>query len=194
MAQYRVELTPRRDRASRAASPPKAVAALCQRVTAVHRLSRPDSGVTVGVSRLQVTGAPEGLPDEAFAELGVLFRDPKKGKELDLKVKKLLTGESVPGVRVHVHGGIEHSPMVQTPQNGELLAEAEVIGKRINVAVLGASSWSPGICGGVPAGVATLDGLGPWGADGEKGWIRLDSLGDRSALLALLVGGAGKAK
>ena len=194
MAHYRVELTPRRDRASRAASPPKAVAALCQRVTAVHRLSRPDSGVTVGVSRLQVSGAPEGLPDEAFAELAVLFKDPKKGKELDLKVKKLLAGESVPGVRVHVHGGIDHLPMVHTPQNAELLAEAEGLGKRLHVAVHGASSWTPGICGGVPAGVATLDGLGPWGAGGEKGWIRIDSLVDRAALLALLVGGAGKAK
>lgn len=84
--------------------------------------------------------------------------------------------------------------MVHTPQNAELLVEAEGIGRRIHAAVRGASTWSPGTCSGVPDGVATLDGLGPWGVGGEDGWIRRDSLGDRAALLALLVGGAGKGK
>jgi hypothetical protein len=170
------------------------VAALCQRVTAVHRLSRPDAGVTVGVSRFQISGSPEELPEEAFAELAVLFRDPKKGKELDVKIKRLLTGEGMPGVRRQIHGGIDHPPMVHTPENAELLVEAKRIGRRIQVAVDGAASWSPSICCDVPDGVATLDGLGPLGAGEEDGWIRRDSLADRAALLALLVAGAGEKK
>jgi hypothetical protein len=156
-------------------------------VTAVHRLSRPETGVAVGLSRLQVAAAPLALPDEGLAELTVLFTDPKKGKALDAKVHKLLADGGVP--RLHVSGGIDHPPMPDSEENRALLAHAERIGRAIHVAVHGSPSWSQSPLCYVPGGIPALDGLGPWGGDG---WIRRDSLFDRAALLALLIAWVGE--
>ena len=184
-ARYRVELTHPRGRSARALSPAKAVETLTRRVAAVHRLSRPESGVAVGLPRLYVAAAPDALPDEAFAELTVLFTDPGKGKALNEKVHKLLAEGT--GARLHVSGGVEYPPMAESEGNRRLLAEAERIGKAIHATVHGAASWSPSPLCYLPDGVPALDGLGPWGGrGGDDDWIRRDSLLDRAALLALL--------
>ncbi len=188
-ARYRVELVHPGARSARKLAPAKSVAEFCHRVTAVHRLSRPDSGVAVHIAGLHVSGAPLELPEEAFAEITVLFTDPGKAKVLDERVRKLLSGGN--GVRTHISGGIEYPPMADSDESRQLLAEAERIGRKIHARVHGTASWAPSVLGYLPGGVPALDGLGPWGSAGGGDWIRRDSLPDRATLLALLVAGGG---
>ncbi|MCB0996142.1 MAG: M20/M25/M40 family metallo-hydrolase [Acidimicrobiales bacterium] len=189
---YSIELTPD---GRGAPTPTDAITTLCRRVISAERLRAGDPDVRVAVTGLDVDAPFGQLPDTASTTVTVRFRHPEAGGELDAEVRKLFKRAPV-GLSFTVRGGIRRPPLVAGPATSDLYDRVATVAASINVPMSAAHRWhSSSICQ-IPVGMAALDGLGPIGFGERTADERIlrSSLVDRSAVLALVVAGAGSGR
>jgi glutamate carboxypeptidase len=166
-----------------------AIDELCDRLIDVRELAGVERGTTLNAGRIEGGSAPNVVPERAEALIDVRGTSVEEQERVDaalcaLKVRR--DGASVEVSRLHLRPAMERSPAVAGAfEQAQELAAAEL-----------AIALREGAAGGTSdanliahLGVPVLDGLGPegGGAHALEEHILVDSLVERTALLALLV-------
>ena len=107
---------------------------------------------------------------------------------------KAAAGKEVPGIRVHVRGGVRRPPVPASVGVERALELAEEVARRLEMKVRRAHRPHSSDISRVPEGIPALEGLGPLGGEVRtpNEHILRDSLVERAALLALLIRRAAK--
>ncbi len=164
-----------------------AILELSYAIQALFALNDSDSGVTVNVGQIEGGLGPNVIAPTSRAVVDVRVPTQAAAGRVEQAITSLQP--TTPGVSLKVSGRMGRPPMESTPRNRELWALAQEA-----AAVLGLA-LEEGMAGGGSDGAttslytATLDGLGAVGdgAHAEHEFVYLDSLVERSALLALLL-------
>lgn len=166
-----------------------AVTKLGEALVAIGKMPDPSRGMIANVGPLVGGQAANAVPDFASGFGNVRFPDQAVAEELGAMLDALQTpGEGLPKVRVHRSFNRPAKPEIPPTR---ALAErardvAEALGQKLPFAKTG------GVCDGnimQDAGLPTIDTLGVRGGGlhTPDEWIELDSLVERSQLLAVLV-------
>lgn len=161
------------------------LAALAPQVAA---LARPEAGTTV-TPTVAVAGTAENVvPASASMKVDVRVTSASEKERVELAMAGL--APSVAGAGVSVSGGIDRPPMPESA-TAELFAVARRVAPLVGIDDLAGVAVGGGSDGNFTAaiGVPTLDGLGAvgGGAHAESEHVRVDSMGERAALVAALV-------
>jgi glutamate carboxypeptidase len=145
-------------------------------------------GVSVNVGVIHGGIRPNVVPEDAEADFDLRFRTLADGRRAEEAFQALTP--VVPGVTLHVEGGVHYPPLERGPHVVAVYEEARAAAREIGmdlkeVATGGASEASFAAALGVP----TLDGLGGDGdgAHAVDEHVLLSSLPERAALAAGLI-------
>ncbi|GAB5495388.1 MAG: hydrolase [Phycisphaerales bacterium] len=166
-----------------------AVTKLGEVLVEIGKMPEPDRGMVANVGPLVGGQAANAVPDYASGFGNVRFPDRAVADKLGAMLDQLQTeGDSLPRVRVHRSFNRPAKPEIpETRALAEHAREAaEALGQKLPFAKTG------GVCDGnimQDAGLPTIDTLGVRGGGlhTPDEWIELDSLVERSQLLAVLV-------
>lgn len=150
-------------------------------------LNDPASGVTVNVGRVDGGLGPNVVAPRCSAQVEVRVPTAEDARRVEKRVFSLQP--STAGVELKVEGGMGRPPMERTTRNRKLWEAARELGAELGLAL------EEGLAGGASDGntaslyTATLDGLGAVGdgAHARHEFVHVDSMIERTALLALLV-------
>jgi glutamate carboxypeptidase len=168
-----------------------AIAELAHHILAAQALTNYELGTTVNVGVVSGGTRSNVVPDEARAEVD--FRVAVPEEETRLLEWMRARQPVIPGCAVTVTGGLNRPPMPRDATMQATFARAKAIAKT----ALGVELTEGSTGGGsdanfvAPLGVPVLDGLGAAGngAHSEREHILIDSLAERTAVLAALVCG-----
>lgn len=161
-----------------------AAALLIDRLQSLNDFER---GTTINVGQISGGTRPNVVPAEC--RFSIDFRAVTMDDLQWLASEIESMSPAVSGTSLELHGGIERGPLERTPGNRQLWkaaqAAAEALGFELDEALVGGGSDGNLTSQYTP----TLDGLGPVGdgAHARHEHVELDSLPQRSALLALLL-------
>lgn len=165
-----------------------AIEELVDALVAVRALADPASGTTVNVGVIEGGRLPNVVADRAAATLDVRARTAAEQERVDGALAALAPVRAGASVTVtQIHG---RPPMERTPQIAAAAARARELAVLLDVTLgegpVGGTSDANFLA---PLGVPVLDGLGPdgQGAHAEDEQVSVDSLVQRTALIALLV-------
>ncbi len=164
-----------------------AILELSYAIQKLFALNDPARGTTVNVGQIDGGLRPNVVAptSKAVADVRVLTAEDARRVE---DIIRAIQPET-PGVSLKIEGVMGRPPLERTPANQALYALAQTLGRELGVEL------EEGIAGGGSDGsttsayTATLDGLGAVGdgAHASHEFVYLDSLVERSALLALLL-------
>jgi glutamate carboxypeptidase len=165
-----------------------AILELSHQIQRLFALNDPARGVTVNVGTVDGGLRSNVVASQATASLSVRVPTTADAQALEQAMRALRP--VVDGCSVGVEGGMVRPPMEPTPRNRALLATAQRLGRE-----LGLELGDAGLVGGSSDAntaslyTATLDGLGPVGdgAHAADEHVRISSVAERAALLALLL-------
>lgn len=165
-----------------------AILELSHQIQRLFALNDGSRGVTVNVGTIDGGLRPNVVAPEASASIGVRSPTETIAREIDLAIRSL--EPVVEGCSLEVEGNLGRPPMEPTRRNRALLATAQRLGDE-----LGLTLEDAGLVGGgsdantLSLCTATLDGLGPvgGGAHSVDEHVRISSLGERAALIAMLL-------
>lgn len=166
-----------------------AVTKLGEVLVEIGKMPKPERGMIANVGPLVGGQAANAVPDYASGFGNVRFADDAIAQELGAKLDALQTeGEGLPKVVVHRSFNRPAKPLIPETQAlaEQARAVAEDLGQNLPFAKTG------GVCDGnimQDAGLPTIDTLGVRGGGlhTPDEWIELDSLVERSQLLAVLI-------
>lgn len=180
-----------RGRASHAGLDPEggasAILELSHVIQALHQLTDMERGLTVNVgviqggTRANVVAAESGADVDARA---LTEEDARRATEAIYGLEP-----RVPGVTLEVTGGFEVPPLERTPRNRVLWRQAKALGGAMGLDLDEVTAGGGSDGNTTSQYTATLDGLGPRGdgAHADREHIVMDSLVERTALLAALL-------
>ncbi len=146
-------------------------------------------GTTVTVGVVQGGTRSNVVPAEAAAEIDVRITSIEEAERV-VKLIKALSPE-LPGARLEIRGSINRPPMERTAETDRLfrLAHKAAAGLGIDLKEGSTGGASDGNFTSA-LGIPTLDGLGAvgGGAHAVDEWVDIESLPQRAALLAELIG------
>jgi glutamate carboxypeptidase len=164
-----------------------AVVELAHQILNIRALGDPERGTTVTVALVQGGTASNTVPPSASAEIDVRVTSAEEAARIDVAMHALRPVN--PHATLTITGGLNRPPM-ERRATAALFGQARRIGRALGLD-LGEGSTGGGSDGNFTAalGVPTLDGLGALGdgAHAAHEHIRIDSLPERAALLALLL-------
>jgi len=146
-----------------------------------------DRGMSVNVGQISGGTRPNVVPAECRFTIDFRAVTMEDLQGLATAIEALVP--EVPGTSMDLSGGVERGPLERTPDNRRLWAAAqsaaEALGFELSEALVGGGSDGNLTSQFTP----TLDGLGPVGdgAHARHEHVELDSLPQRTALLALLL-------
>lgn len=164
-----------------------AILELSHVIQMIYRLADPERGVTVNVGEIEGGTAANVVAADSRAVVDVRVPDMVSAHRIEEAIHGL---EAVtPGTRLEIEGRVGRPPMERTPRNQALWRYARRAAGELGFEV------EEGTSGGASDGnftsrhTATLDGLGPVGdgAHAVHEFVRVDSMPERTALLALLL-------
>lgn len=161
---------------------------LSSQVPALAQASDPVRGTTVTPTVMHAGTTVNTVPDLAELHLDVRAWSLDELQRVDGLLRGLVPSE--PGVRLSLSGGINRPPMPREAAE-HLFELARAVAEDLGLPVLNAAEVGGGSDGNFTAalGVATLDGFGPLGdgAHATHEWVRLESIIERSRLVAGLI-------
>ncbi len=165
-----------------------AIAELARQVLAIQKLTDYAKGTTLNVGVIAGGTRSNVVPDEARAKIDLRVMTAEEGDRITQWMRGL--SPTTEGTSVEVIGGLNRPPMPRDATMAATFAKARAI-----AAGLGIDLTEGGTGGGsdanfvAPLGVPVLDGLGAQGngAHSEREHIRVDSLAERTALVAALL-------
>lgn len=183
---YRLEIAGRAAHAG--LEPEKGVSALTElshQVLALIALAETELGTTVTPTVARSGTTVNTVPEHAEVQVDVRAWTMDELERIDARIRGL--APVIAGSRLSVSGGINRPPL-QREQAQELYEIARDIAEELGLAPLPGAEVGGGSDGNFTAalGIPTLDGLGPFGdgAHASHEWVRLDSIVERSRLLA----------
>ncbi len=164
-----------------------AILELSHVIQKLFQLNDPEHGTTVNVGLIDGGIRPNMVAPESRAVIDVRVLTNADAARIEAAIHGLET--ETPGVSLRIEGSIGRPPMEPTEANQRLWTIARTLGSEIGLAL------EQGTAGGGSDGnttslySATLDGLGAVGdgAHAQHEFIDIDSLGERCALLTLLL-------
>ena len=161
---------------------------LAHMIVDLHALTDHDAGVSVNVGVASGGTTPNVVPALAIARVDVRAVTLDQAAALERSIRSLKPHLS--GTRLTIRGGFNRPPMERTAAVARLFERAREVGRTIGLD-LGEGSTGGGSDGNFTAalGVPTLDGLGiaGTGAHASHEQVDLDSIPERTALLAALL-------
>jgi glutamate carboxypeptidase len=168
-----------------------AVVELAHQILAVTALNDLASGTTVNVGVISGGTVPNVIPGSATARIDVRAWTTSEAARVESALRSLKP--VTPHTSLSIDGRFNRPPMERTPAIAALFAQAQTLAHDSLGQDLAEGSTGGGSDANFTAalGIPTLDGLGTdgAGAHAEHEHIRIDSLPDRVALLALLLSG-----
>ena len=165
-----------------------AVVELAHQILRLQALEDLAAGTTINVGVIKGGTTPNVVPAAASAEIDVRVASKTEETRIESAIRSL--GPITPDTRLTVSGGINRPPMERTPAIASLFRKAQRIGRELGLD-LAEGSTGGGSDGNFTAalGIPTLDGLGArgGGAHADDEHVVIDSLSERSALLAALL-------
>jgi glutamate carboxypeptidase len=165
-----------------------AILEMARQVVALHALTDLGSGVSVNVGLIEGGTTANVVPARAVAQVDVRAQTNEQAEGLERAIRGLKAQTT--GTSLLIRGGFNRPPMERTPAIARLFERAREIGQSLGLD-LGEGSTGGGSDGNFTAalGIPTLDGLGIAGAGAHASHeqIELDSLPERTALLAMLL-------
>jgi glutamate carboxypeptidase len=164
-----------------------AILELSHQIQSLFALNDPAAGVTVNVGMIDGGLGANVIAPESSAAVDVRVPTHEAARRIEEAIRGLKP--VTPGVRVEVEGAFGRPPMERTAEGRALWAVARDLGRELGL------DLEEGAAGGGSDGnttsqfTATLDGLGPIGdgAHAHHEFLFVDSLIERTALLAMLV-------
>ena len=164
-----------------------AILELSHQVQQLFALNIPARGITVNVGMVEGGMGVNVIAPSSRAEIDV--RVPSADDAQHIREAFAALRPVTPNVRVNIRNGSFRNPMERNPRNQQLWQTAAEMAALLDVPI------EQGISGGASDGnitsqyTATLDGLGAVGegAHAHHEQVRIDSLPERAALLALLM-------
>jgi glutamate carboxypeptidase len=164
-----------------------AILELSHQIQSLFALNDPAAGVTVNVGMIDGGLGANVIAPESSAAVDVRVPTHEAARRIEEAIRGLKP--VTPGVRVEVEGAFGRPPMERTAEGRALWAVARDLGRELGL------DLEEGAAGGGSDGnttsqfTATLDGLGPVGdgAHAHHEFLFVDSLIERTALLAMLV-------
>jgi glutamate carboxypeptidase len=189
VADYLLEV---RGRAAHAGIDPErgasAIHELADLVSRVERIARPEAGTTVNVGRIGGGTRLNVVAETAWAEVEYRVRSAAEHARVEAELAALTPVRE--GVSITVEPLGARPPLERTPAIAAAFERARELARPLGVELREGTSGGAGDANFLgPLGVAVLDGLGPdgGGAHALDEHVRVDSLEERIALLALLV-------
>ena len=165
-----------------------AIQELAHQILFLHALTDYDAGTSVNVGVIEGGTTTNVVAARASARVDVRATTLEQAAVIEDAIRQARS--YTPGTRLKVHGGFNRPPMERTEHVERLFDQARTIGRTIGLE-LGEGSTGGGSDGNFTAalGLPTLDGLGisGSGAHAAHEQIDLDSLPERTALLAALL-------
>lgn len=165
-----------------------AIEELAHHVLAAQALTDNETGTTVNVG--VISGGTRGnvVPEEARALVD--FRAPSLEAYRRLEAWAAARRPVIEGTQVRVSIVLDRPPMPRNATMAASFARAVEIARGLGLELAEGSTGGGSDANFVsPLGVPVLDGLGPIGngAHSEREYVRIDSIAERSALLAALM-------
>jgi glutamate carboxypeptidase len=164
-----------------------AIEELSHVIQALHAFTDHDRGVGVNVGEVRGGVRPNVVAPEAHAVVDLRVDTMEDARLLEERIHGLRA--TTPGTRLEITGGVDRAPMEATPRNQALWRAARESGERLGLELVGSLSGGASDGNITSQFTATLDGLGPVGdgAHADHEFVALDSLVERTALLALVL-------
>jgi glutamate carboxypeptidase len=165
-----------------------AVQELARQILYLHALTDHEAGTSVNVGVVEGGTTSNVVAARASARVDVRAATLEQAAIIEDAIRQ--ARPYTPGTRLTIQGGFNRPPMERTPLVADLFERARVIGRTLGLE-LGEGSTGGGSDGNFTAalGLPTLDGLGipGSGAHADHEQVDLDSLPERTALLAALL-------
>jgi glutamate carboxypeptidase len=176
-------------RDDRAAS---AIEEIAHKTLALNALTNRERGVLVNVGTITGGSARQVIPDRATISVDLRAPTTAIGDELVGQVEEIASRQYVQGTATIMRGGITRPAFEAGDGTMRMLELARERGRELGLELDGVPSQggSDGsFTGGI--GIATLDGLGPEGANtcSRDEYVLVESLAPRAALLAGIIAG-----
>jgi glutamate carboxypeptidase len=165
-----------------------AIDELVDRLLEVRELARPEAGTSINAGVIGGGSAANVVSDSAWAELDVRAETIAEQERVHAALAGLAPSRARTSVSLETR--VMRAPMERTPAIAAAFERAREIAAGLGIEL------AEGAAGGAsdgnlvaPLGVAVLDGLGPEGAGAHAldERVRIDSLVERSALIAALI-------
>jgi glutamate carboxypeptidase len=165
-----------------------AIDELVDRLLDVRGLARPEAGTSINAGVIGGGSAANVVADSAWADLDVRAETVAEQERVHGALAGLAPSRARTSVSLETR--VMRAPMERTPAIGAAFERAREIAAGLGIEL------AEGAAGGAsdgnlvaPLGVAVLDGLGPEGAGAHAldERVRIDSLVERSALIAALI-------
>jgi glutamate carboxypeptidase len=164
-----------------------AIVELAYVIQKLHALNDPATGVTVNVGVISGGVRPNVVAAESEAMVDVRIPTQDAARVVTEAIRTIRP--ETEGVALEITGGINRGPLERTPRNQALWAQAQALGRELGLQL------EEGSAGGASDGnitsqyAPTLDGLGAVGdgAHATHEFVKIESLAERAALLALLL-------
>lgn len=163
---------------------------LAHKILAIDRLNAPDAGLTVNSGIIRGGTSANMVSPESEIHLHFAFDTLEGAEELMEKCAAIVSTPDIPGTCATISLRKSCLPMEQTAGNRQLFSLAQDCARSIGFALRGTATKGASDAGRSSAlGVPTICGMGPVGGGyhSEEEYIELDSVCQRTALLALTI-------
>lgn len=164
-----------------------AIVEMAQLVQKLYVLNDFERGTTVNVGLIEGGISPNTIAPVSRVVLDVRVPSKDEGIRVEEAIRSMKTHGD--GVRLEIEGGFGRPPMEATPRNRQLWSIAAKTGRALGLELEQAGAGGGSDANTTSQYTATLDGLGTPG-DGAHAlheFIETDRLGERTALLTLLM-------
>ena len=164
-----------------------AILELSHLVQSLFALNDPKRGISVNVGTISGGLRPNVIAPNSQAAVDVRILTKEQAEQIDLAIRALRPLN--PRVRLEVDGGLETLPLERTPRNRAIWKVARSVGRELGLELKEMRAGGASDGNTTSLYTATLDGLGPvgGGAHAAHEFVKVASLAERSAVLALLV-------
>lgn len=156
----------------------------------LHELNGRRDGVTVNVAKISGGGALNVVADRAVVRFNVRVPDAQSAAWVTDAVSEIAGDLPLPGLSVHLHGGMTRAPKPMDAAQTELFEAVRATGALLGQTI----GWKPsgGVCEGNnlhAAGLPNVDTLGVVGGDihSDQEFAWPDSFAERARLSALIL-------
>ncbi|MDH4616879.1 M20 family metallopeptidase [Brevibacillus sp. AY1] len=167
-----------------------AIEELAHKIVKLHALTDLEAGVTLNVGIIRGGTSVNTISPHAYGALDVRVETPEQAEEMDQKIREICATPDVEGTSIELTGKMRRPPLILSDASRELLAVVQEAGRELGVEITDIKSGG-GSDGNLTAavGVATIDGLGPVGAQAHSAeeYLEIDSLVERTLLIAKVI-------
>ncbi len=167
-----------------------AIEELAYKVIQFQDLNDHEKGISVNVGLIEGGSSINTVSEHATAQIDIRISDKEQAQEIEEKIEEICSVTTVPGTEVELEGEMNRPPMEKNKQTVQLLKFIKDAGKEIGLEITDTATGGGSDASFTAAvGVATVDGLGPIGGNShsEKEYLEIDSLTERTLLLAMII-------